>query len=200
MSQIAVDVVLLPDAEVTAGTLAVNAELVAHHDSEIVLNAQTCLPHISLAMGCIEADSVEPVRSVLAGLTAPSALDDLAITGVVTSLNRRGRAVSVFALAKTRAIQDLHESIMSAMEPYFSCEVNEGMIYGAEPVAPSTLEWIRHFREKSAFEAFFPHITIGYGTVERTMSFPMRCSAVSLAICHLGNHCTCRKVLASVSL
>ena len=200
MSRIAVDVVLLPNAEVTAKTLQVNGELVAHHGSEIVLDARRCLPHISLAMGCVEPDAIEPVKSILAELPTRSAIGDLIITGVVTSLNRRRQSVSVFALAKTRALQDLHESIMDAMTPYFSYEVNEDMIYSTEPVAPSTLDWIHHFREKAAFGAFFPHITIGYGMVEQTMSFPMHFSAAGLAICHLGNHCTCRNLLASVSL
>ncbi len=72
------------------------------------------------------------------------------------------------------------------------------MIYGDQDVAASTLAWIRHYREKAAFAAFFPHITIGYGQVQEPMTFPMPFVASQLAVCHLGNHCTCRNVLATV--
>ncbi len=200
MSQIAVDIVLLPDAETTARAIEVNADLVAHHGSGIVLGTETCLPHISLAMGCIDRHSVESIRSVLQELAGTYSLGDLTVTGVVTSLNRQGESVSVFALAKTRAFQGLHQDVMAATESFFSYDVREEMICGTETVAPSTLDWIRHFRQKAAFEAFFPHITLGYGTVERPMNFPIHCSAAQLAICHLGNHCTCRKILASIAL
>jgi hypothetical protein len=70
------------------------------------------------------------------------------------------------------------------------------MIYGDQEVAESTLLWIKNYREKVSFENFFPHITIGYGQIESRV--PQIIFAPSeLALCHLGNHCTCRKVLVS---
>jgi len=81
-----------------------------------------------------------------------------------------------------------------------SCDVTAGMICGDEEAAPSTLAWIRDYRRKAAFAAFFPHITIGYGVVTEPMMFPMDFVAPQLALCHLGNHGTCRKVLASMPM
>ena len=75
----------------------------------------------------------------------------------------------------------------------------EDMIYGDQEVAESTLLWIKNYREKVSFENFFPHITIGYGQVESRV--PQIIFAPSeLTLCHLGNHCTCRKVLVSIKL
>jgi len=200
MNRIAVDIVLLPDEAMTGRAIEANADLVARCGSEIVLHAEMCLPHISLAMGCIEPRSVEAVEGALADVWRENPTGELVVTGVVTSLNARGQSVSVFALAKTPAIQKLHEEVMRATSPYVDYDVDEEMVYGAEPVTETTLAWIRHFPEKAAFGAFFPHITIGYGTVEAVMSFPMRFAPSRLAICHLGNHCTCRKVLGAVKL
>ncbi len=45
-----------------------------------------------------------------------------------------------------------------------------------------------------------PHITLGYGQAKPPFSFPVAFAAARLALCHLGNHCTCRKVLASCRL
>jgi len=41
-----------------------------------------------------------------------------------------------------------------------------------------------------------PHISVGYGEITGLPS-PIEFRATQLALCHLGNHCTCRKVLAS---
>ena len=57
----------------------------------------------------------------------------------------------------------------------------------------------KNYPEKSSFENFFPHITIGYGEINN-FSFPIIFSVSKLALCHLGNHCTCRKILASTNL
>jgi hypothetical protein len=70
------------------------------------------------------------------------------------------------------------------------------MIYD-DVVAPSTLEWIRTYPQKSSYENFRPHITLGYGQVPPGLSFPIPFTAARLALCHLGNHCTCREMLAA---
>jgi hypothetical protein len=198
MNRIAIDVVLLPDEAMTAQALQANADLVHRCGSEIVLHPQTCLPHMTLAMGCVERSAVEPIRQSLEEVGQTCPVDELVVTGVVTSLNARGQSVSVFAVAKTRAIQTLHEQVMDAIQPHCRGEVTAEMIHGDEPVAETTLAWVRNFAQKAAFGAYFPHITIGYGTVVEPMTFPMPFTVPRLAVCHLGNHCTCREVLASI--
>lgn len=200
MSRIAVDVVLLPEEAMAERAIWINTQLVAGHGSGIVLDAQTCLPHVTLAMGCIERDAVETVGASVEAAAGEHPLDRLVVTGVVTSVNARGELASMFAIARTQPIQTLHEHVTETMQEYFTYDVRPQMIYGDEDVAESTLAWIRTFREKSSFGAFFPHITLGYGPVTEPMTFPMEFKAARLALCHLGNHCTCRKVLASVDL
>ena len=200
MNRIAIDVVLLPDEAITAQTLHTNADLVRRCGSEIVLHPRTCLPHITLAMGGIERSAVDSVAQSLEQIAQTCPPGELTVTGVVTSLNARGQSVSAFAVAKTKAIQTLHEQIMEAIRSHCGGEVTAEMIHGDEEVAETTLAWIRNFREKAAFGAYFPHITIGYGTVVEPMTFPMPFAAPRLAVCHLGNHCTCREVLKSITL
>ena len=151
-----------------------------------------------MAISVIEPIAVESIREHLESIAKRHPVGELVVTGVVTSLNARGESVSAFAIAKTQVIQSLHEQIIDALEPYGDGDVTEAMIYSSEAVAQTTLSWIRNFREKAALAAYFPHITIGYGTVEREMRFPMRFTPPRLTVCHLGNHCTCRKILASV--
>lgn len=200
MSQIAIDVVLLPEMKISRLAIEINRKLIGESPSEIVLDEVTCLPHVSLAMGCIETEQVDAVRETLAATVSENPVGRLTVTGVVTVLNARGEPNSMFAVAKTPALQTLHEQVMEAIEPYVTHDVNAEMIHEDQEVAPSTLAWIRDYREKAAFAAFFPHITIGYGRLQEPMTFPMPFLAPELALCHLGNHCTCRKVLAVVKL
>ncbi|MDI9433385.1 MAG: hypothetical protein QM570_16840 [Planctomycetota bacterium] len=200
MSRIAIDVVLLPEEKITQLAIETNRRLLGAQAGEIVLGEVTCLPHISLAMGCIEAGRIDAIGTAMADVARDCPIGELTLTGIVTVLNAAGEPNSLFAVAKTRALQTLHERIMMAMEPYMSREVTADMIWGDDEPAPSTPAWVRDYREKAAFAAFFPHITIGYGTVAEPMTFPIRFVARQIALCHLGNHCTCREVLASAAM
>jgi len=199
MGRIAVDVVLLPDETMADKAVEANAELVKRFGSEIVLHKEHCLPHISLAMGCIDERDVTAIEKILAEVSERYAIRELKIIGIHTSTNTSGETVSAFEVEKTKELQILHEKIMEQVQPFFSNVVTGDMIYGAEEVARTTLEWIESYREKASYAGFFPHITIGYGNAGE-QGFPIKFAVSKLALCHLGNHCTCRKVLVSVEL
>ena len=103
-------------------------------------------------------------------------------------------------MEKTEELQLLHEAVMERLSPYLSCDVTGDMVCAEGEVEESTLLWIKNYREKSSFGKFFPHITIGYGEPSNFLSFPIKFAASRLALCHLGNHCTCRKILVSIEL
>lgn len=199
MSRIAVDVVLLPDEAMTDRAIEINAELLKKFGSKIGLNKENCLPHISLAMGCIEETDIASVEKILEAMAEETPLGNLKVIGIRTSGNLKGQAVSVLEVEKTSQLQFLHEKVMEKITPYLYSDVTEDMIYGEEEVAASTLLWIENYRQKASFENFFPHITIGYGPIEN-QALPVAFTASELALCHLGNHCTCRKVLVSIKL
>jgi hypothetical protein len=197
--KIAVDVVLLPDEEVTSRAIKANTELIKKVGRKIVLNRKDCLPHISLAMGCIEREDIEATSKILERIAkeyAPGAAK-LSISGVHITTNSVGEKVSAFIVEKTEGLQLLHEEVMKSLKLYFSYDVLADMIYGTEQVADSTLLWIKHYPDKSSFANFLSHITIGYGEAEPIES-SIDFTVSRLALCHLGNHCTCRQVLASV--
>ncbi len=207
MGKKAVDIVLLPDEAMTDKAIKTNAELVrirqAHHErkyySEIVLDKSKCLPHISLAMGCIEDSDIGATGKVLAEIAEQNPMGKLKVIGVQVTENTKGEKVSAFKVERTSQLQAIHERVSQELSRYFSWDVTENMIYGNDAVAETTLLWIKNYREKSSFEKFSPHITIGYGQAE-ALARPIKFRASQLALCHLGNHCTCRKVLASVDV
>jgi 2'-5' RNA ligase len=193
MPRKAVDVVLLPDEAMTDRAIEANAELVEKFSAEIVLSKNNCLPHISLAMGCIDESDIPAVADVLDTIAKTNQLTKLKVTGVRTS----GDA-SVFEVQKTNELQSLHETVLKEVGLYLTNDVTDDMIHGGQ-AAESTLQWIKDYPQKSSFERFFPHITIGYGEMVSIPS-PIDFTASALALCHLGNHCTCRDVLVSIEL
>jgi len=206
MAEIAVDVVLLPSEEIADKAIAANKELLKQCADKIVLDKENCLPHISLAMGCIDERDIDNIEKVLRTIAKQSSLGQLNIIGIHTGTNSAGEKVSVFQIEKTEALQLLHEEVMQKLAPYFSYDVTADMVLSPPMAGESTLAWIKNYPEKSSFEKFSPHITIGYGEIN-DYSFPIklavstaRCPVEKLALCHLGNHCTCRKILASVKL
>ncbi len=206
MAEIAVDAVLLPSEEMADKAIAANRELQKQYADKIILDKENCLPHISLAMGCIDERDIADIEKILHTIAKQSSLGRLSTTGIHTSENSAGEQVSVLQIERTEALQSLHEEVMRRLKPYFHYDVTVDMLLSPPTASESTLAWIKNYPEKASFERFFPHITIGYGEINdywfpplgdlRTTEF-----AVSkLALCHLGNHCTCRKILASVKL
>ena len=194
----AIDIALLPDEKTTNKAIELNRQLVENFDAKIVLSKEDCLPHISLAMGVIDDGNVCDISEVLQSIAGQFSLRELKVTGIVISTNAAGENVSALEVKKTDELQGLHETVMGRLAGYLKEDVREDMIYGGE-AEDSTLEWIKNYRSKSSFENFLPHITIGYGRI-KIAGFEMDFSASKLALCHLGNHCTCRKVLSAYNL
>jgi 2'-5' RNA ligase len=197
MTKLAVDIVLLPEEAMRDYAIAANTEIVAKFGSEIILNKKDCLPHISLAMGCVERKYITDVGKALQPLVAITPRR-LKLVGIQKSTNLSGEIVSVLKVERSDLLQTLHEKICDAVKPWFTCGAAAEMIAGGQ-VSPSTLRWIKEYPVKSSHCNFSPHITVGYGDLtDRTL--PADFAVRHLAMCHLGNHCTCKKILWSAEI
>jgi 2'-5' RNA ligase len=199
MSKKAVDVVLLPSEAMMDKAIEANRGLVTKFGAKIVLNKENCLPHISLAMGCVDESDIADVERVLSAIAQNLSLGGLRVAGITAAANSAGEKVSVFEVERTKQLQLLHEKVMRELLPYLSYEVTRDMIFDGSEAKESTLLWIKSYAEKSSFVNFSPHITVGYGEIN-DFSFPVEFAASELALCHLGNHCTCREIVVSVKL
>lgn len=219
MAKIAVDVALLPSEEMMKKAIDANSELLKQYPEKIVLvravrfplpTQETCsrgVPHISLAMGCIDEKEIVEIGKVLEAITEQHFVGKLTVVGIYVSTNSVGEKVSSFQIERSEAIQSLHEEVMRTLRPYFSYDVTAETVLAPPQVSESTLHWIKNYPEKSSFERFFPHITLGYGQINdfsfdsrEEWSFPMKFNTSKLALCQLGNHCTCRKILAEIKI
>lgn len=199
MAKKAVDIVLLPDEAMTAAAIQANRSLLGGFNTEIVLDKDKCLPHISLAMGSLSQTDVATVADILKDIAGRNRLPRLEATAIRTSTDSLGRTVSVLEVSNIEQLQSLHEEVMTALGPYLGTYVTGQMLYNPAEIEQSTVRWIERYREKSSFENFFPHITIGYGE-PAGLKFGIDFTVSRLALCHLGNHCTCREVLAAAPI
>ncbi len=199
MAKIAVDVVLLPSEEVTNQAIEANKGLLKQYADRIILDKEKCLPHISLAMGCMEERDITDIEKIIKTIAEKYNPGQLSVIGINTGTNSLGEKVSAFEVKKTKKLLSLHKEVMRRMTPYFSYDVTAEMVFSPPKACESTLLWIKNYPEKSAFENYFPHITIGYGQVD-DFSFTAEFTASKLALFHLGNHCTCRKVFTAAEL
>ncbi len=193
MKPLAVDIVLLPSAEIMKKAVAVNKRLGA--DNLIPLDVDTCLPHISLCMGVCR--DVEALTEVLKPVSSSFSSLDLKITGIDAVDSSQGEKISSLHIEENDALQQLHEQIMRDCFPLLTSDASKEMFCTTE-VNDSSVEWVRNYKDKASFENFWPHITLGVGDLKESIDLTFRASR--LAICHLGNYCTCRKVLATVDL
>jgi len=196
MAMKAIDVVLLPDEAMTEAVIEANRGLLVGGAGEIVLGRADRVPHISVAMGCVETERINVIGEKVSDVWESfggSWVRNLKAAGVTVVSNRFGEKVSSFVVAKSRGLQKFHEAIIHALADDVSYEVNDEML-ASEAVSATTLEWIRHFSHYSSFERYMPHITIGYGEVSEVYGV-IDFSAIKIGIFWLGNHCTCRELL-----
>jgi 2'-5' RNA ligase len=187
MARIAIDVVLLPSDQMTDYAIEVNRELLKTFDNKIILNNENCLPHISLAMGCIDEKDISDIEKILRDIAKRYSFSELRVVGIRAETIPTGKKVLGFNVEK------------KGLAPYFTYDVTTAMLFSPPEVEETTLFWIKSYPEKSSFENFSPHITIGFGETDK-VEVPIKFAASKLALCHLGNYCTCRKVLVSTEL
>ncbi|MBN1621891.1 MAG: 2'-5' RNA ligase family protein [Endomicrobiales bacterium] len=196
--KLAVDIVLLPSEEITDKAIELNKILVKEFKSKITLNKKDFLPHISLAMGVLAEKDLSDVKEKLAGISREFGRMELEIREVVAN-EYSDKKISVINMNRTSKLQKLHERIMKVASSYFTYDAKMEMLYMPDGLDESALRWINNYPKDSAFESFEPHITLGYGELNG-VEVPVRFSSSKLALCHLGNNCTCRKILASFNL
>ena len=198
MGRIAVDIVLLPAPELMQEAVRLNRQLPREVPGQIVLNLSQCLPHISLAMGCLQEGSRDTLQSLLrdlASLFAPIRIDIRGIDETIDS----GVSICALSIDIASDLQGLHEAVMDRTSPYLTHNATEEN-FAEAVIQPDAVHWVNRYPEAASFERFSPHITLGLGALRQETPLPAPSVASRLALCHLGNRCTCRSVLFETML
>ncbi|MBN1195212.1 MAG: 2'-5' RNA ligase family protein [Methanomicrobiaceae archaeon] len=199
---IAIDIALIPSDPVIEAIILINRTINATSGNKTLrLGKETAIPHISMAMGAVLKKDLPAIRTFLDESAAHALPLEIFPDDIVTVTTDAGDRVSGLNVERTARLQELHTTIMRSMEHFFLPRATEEMV-AREPggtVTPFTLDYCTGYPAKAAFERFSPHITLGYGEAGADMHrsvFPCMIRCTALAVCHLGNNCTCERILS----
>ncbi len=200
MRKRASDIVLLPSKATMEAALRLNQILLRRFEKKIVLHPNDCLPHLSLAMGALREEDLPAVAGRLEEIASQFPPVGLTFTEIGAGAIAGGQTVSTWEVEPTAALQSLHETVLNRMRPYLTDDVAAEDFIDFPNVQQTSVDWVNRYPAAAAFERFSPHITLGIGELGPDTSFPTHGTASRLALCHLGDFCTCRKVLFETEL
>ncbi|MFC1787460.1 hypothetical protein ACFLY8_05465 [Halobacteriota archaeon] len=200
MVKIAIDVVLLPSEEMTGKAIEINKELLKNHEDKIILDKEKSLPHISLCMGCIEEDKIPEIQKIIDEISTEFLQFNLQAIDLKADIIPTGKKVSGLHIKNQKKLQKLHETIMNRLWNYLFYDVEISMLFNPPEVEEVTLYYIKNYEKKFNNPlSFHPHITVGFGETDK-FQLPIDFTASKIALCQLGNYCTCRKIIISSDL
>ncbi len=199
-NKIAVDIVLIPPEPIVKLAIELNRSFPDTAKEDYVLDAKTCIPHITLLMGLISRDQLTEINSRLSSVVEKFSAINLRVTGLTSSPIPTGKIFSTLVVEKNSNLQKLHETILEELKEFFSWNgVEKEMFYSPPRVRDISSFWVKGFDKNSARENYEPHISLGFAELKQEF-VPVQFTASKLALCHLGNYCTCRDVLSSFEL
>jgi len=189
MAKIAIDIALLPPEEIMDKAIEINRSF---ESDPIRLNKKNCLPHISLFMGVVDEEELGRVSEIVERVASGFSALDLEIS-------KLGNERCWFDIKKSSELQKLHERVMADLDPYLTKSATSTMFISSSEISESTFFWVNNFKDKLSFENYYPHITLGKTKIAKKV-VDIKFQASKVAICHMGNNGTCRKVLYLVEL
>jgi len=205
MDKLAVDIVLIPPGEIIKLAVDISRACSESVDDDYALNTKNCFPHLTLLLGKVSRDSLPDVEKILEDITKEFPPLDLELSSI-NDLTKNNPAIDrkkerrEFLVTKTDELIKLHKAVLVGMEPFLITEpATHEMFIDPMGVSNKALGWVDTFAKKTVLENFRPHISLGPARPEG-LTFPIKFTASRLALCHLGPHCTCRKVLWETKL
>jgi len=200
MKKTAIDIVLLPPLGIMDKALKINRMLNELSGSNtLVLDENSCIPHISVAMGTLNTAYIVEFYDSLADIAKKYLPYRAEYKGLATVKTSENEVFSGIDIIKDDCITELQEEIKDLLLSYNSDEITSDMVYpDNKKITEFTLNYSSGYLNNSTGDNFSPHITLGYGDVYDLKNVPVIPSSFNctgIAICHLGNHCTCKKLI-----
>lgn len=193
MSKIAFDIVILPPDDIQ--DVCVDLCNKYRDDSgRPALNKIDNLTHISLFMGMVEESDLPKLYNKLKKIITNTQKLKLELAEL-KQINK----TYFFEIKKTPELQELHENIVNNLKDYYPQETTAKMFFG-DNIDKSTFFWTDNYVTGSSFKKFWPHITLKACTNPVFENLPLKFTTNTITVCHLGNHCTCRKILWQTKL
>jgi 2'-5' RNA ligase len=183
---IAVDVAVLPPPPIWHRAIELSAALPLSESFGLRLSDDV-MPHITLTQQFVGTEQLGAALDRVGAVLEDVAALPLTVTGP------GGSSAVWMSIEPTPALMNLHRRLMAALAPFERPRGTADAFFGGS-ARLGDIAWVSGFRHSASDAAFKPHITLGHASklpaVER-MTF----QATTIAACHLGRFCTCRRVL-----
>jgi len=201
MTKIAIDIALLPPSHIMDKIIRLNQTLSHKSMTHFLMNKKNCLPHITLAMGAVTQSDLPKIRKALrTGFNGKKSIP-IKVSAIKNSFSPIHKWNAWLRVDKTKSLQMVHEQVMQIMTPFFTNDAHISMFYSPPKMTQLPVFWLLNFHKTSVHEKYKPHITIGKGkTLKGMIHTPFSFKASRITVCHLGSHCTCRKILCNQKL
>jgi 2'-5' RNA ligase len=184
---VALDVAILPPPAVSRHAIELSAAL-PERESQGLRLGDEMLPHVTLTQQFIRAADLDVALEQVGSLLTGFGPLHLSVTGA-----GRGQNSVWMAIEPTAALAELHRNLMDVLNPFERPDGTGTAFFGGD-ARPGDLVWVAGFRGMSSHTAFKPHITLGHATTLPPVE-PLSFMATTIAACHLGKFCTCRRIV-----
>jgi hypothetical protein len=151
------------------------------------------LPHITLTQQFVRAEEIEAVCERVDETLRGHPPIPIRVTG-----GGKGSSAVWMSVERTAEITGLHERLMEALRGLDRPGGTAAAFFDGD-ARVGDVAWVTAYRLKSSLGSYNPHVTLGYAP-EPPQIAPFEFEAVTVAACHLGRFCACRKALRSWDL
>ena len=184
---IAVDIAILPPADVSDRAIALSAALPVHESQGLRLGGDR-LPHITLTQHFVPAASLDRFIAQVDKVVGACAPLQLRVRG-----GGKGSNSVWMSIERVAPLVRLHEALLQATEALETTGGDASAFVGKD-ARDRDVRWVQEFRREASFERYRPHITLGHAS-DPPLVEPTEFVATSIAICQLGRFCTCRLII-----
>jgi 2'-5' RNA ligase len=189
---IALDVAILPPQAISQRAIELSAALPEKESKGLRLGGDV-LPHITLTQQFIQASDLDAALDCAGAAIAGFGPLPLSVPGPA-----RGGSSGWMAIELTPSLIELHRRLMDELRP-FERPAGTATAFVDEDARPDDVAWVAGFRRTSSYGAFTPHITLGHAAdlpAVESRAF----DATTVAACHLGKFCACRRIFRTWAL
>lgn len=207
----AIDVLLNPDETLVKRAFEINERLIHEFPEGFKLD-ESHVPHISILQRYVRTTDLKKVFDAVKNVISSENVASLQLTAVkIECLASEGsEGLAVIVISPTKDLLNFQSKLIDALKPYVENNGTSTAYYVTPEEDPNineaAMEFVENYIPDHSGKNFVPHVTVGVNTIEALEKIsnepftPLKFSAVGIAVYHLGNYGTARKVLKEWNL
>ncbi|WP_170245286.1 2'-5' RNA ligase family protein [Gelidibacter salicanalis] len=199
---IAIDVLLTLPQDVYTQAVELNKSVLQNNPDNFTLDAQH-IPHITIMQAYVNESDLPEIEKVLVGLYK-TIENETFLVDTLQYNKEKEESFASMGIEKSEALMRLHDQVIKVLEPFsVSNGTQESYVQNEDgtPIDDFTIAYVPKFISHHSYENYNPHISLGVAdtsvldSLETHKFHPTNFKAPTLALYHLGNYGTARKLL-----